>query len=136
MAAYLSISSPTDVRNGLYPVPMPFTLGGGFVGTIVALRTEQATRTILPPLKLGMEVFSMQGGAFAQYAGRVCTVRRRARVPGSAVARRSMSARRRAYDYTRNHCYVPHEGKLYGQERGLGTGEIRWGRCWVAARPG
>jgi NADPH2:quinone reductase len=47
---------------------MPFTLGGGFVGIIAALPTEQSTRTILPPLELGMEVFSMQGGAFAEYA--------------------------------------------------------------------
>lgn len=47
---------------------MPFTLGGGLVGTVVSLPESLPSIQSLPPLQLGQTVLSNAAGAFAEYA--------------------------------------------------------------------
>ncbi len=48
---------------------MPFTLGGGYVGTIASLPSAAPKATAsLPPLELGQTVLSNGASAFAEYA--------------------------------------------------------------------
>lgn len=48
---------------------MPFTLGGGLVGTIASLPSSPPLSTgSLPALELGQTVLSNAAGAFAEYA--------------------------------------------------------------------
>lgn len=48
---------------------MPFTLGGGLVGTIASLPSKlPPPNASLPPLEIGQVVLSNAAGAFAEYA--------------------------------------------------------------------
>ena len=56
-----------DIRSGLYPRPLPYTVGQDAVGTIVKLPSEPMQSTSLPALRLGQKVFTSASATFAEY---------------------------------------------------------------------
>lgn len=62
-----SLTLPLDIRSGLYPRPLPYTVGQDAVGTIVSLPSVSTTSTSLPALQVGHKVFTPAAGSFAEY---------------------------------------------------------------------
>ncbi|CAD6585675.1 MAG: hypothetical protein TREMPRED_004209 [Tremellales sp. Tagirdzhanova-0007] len=55
------------IRSGLYPRPLPYTVGQDAVGTVVKLPSEPMVSTSLPALRLGQKVFTSAPASFAEY---------------------------------------------------------------------
>lgn len=58
---------PLDMRSGLYPRPLPYTVGQDAVGTLVHVPSTTSSSTALPKPKVGEKVWTPANSSFAEY---------------------------------------------------------------------